>query len=134
MQEHRGDEKEIVRLRAEEADLMDRDSTLAPDNADIFYHLGLLRYTLGEWEKADVAFHAACEKAPRNYDYRMALALLQEKRYDETADENQFEMAAQSLKVLHDMNPSDPRAEQILIRLRDTRNAKEAAKTGPPKT
>ena len=134
MQEHHADEKQIVRLRSEEADLMDRDSTLAPDNADIFYHLGLLRYTLGELEKADVAFHRACEKAPRNYEYRMALALLQEKRYSETGDENQFEAAAQSLKVMHDMNRDDPRAKQILIRLLDTRKAKEAAKAGPPKT
>jgi tetratricopeptide (TPR) repeat protein len=134
MLEHGGDEKEITRLRGEEADLMDRDSTLAPDNADIFYHLGLLRYTLGEWEKADVAFHKACEKAPRNYDYRMALALLQEKQYDETGDEKQFEAAAQSLKVMHDMNRDDPRAKQILIRLLNTRNEKDAAKTGFPKS
>jgi tetratricopeptide (TPR) repeat protein len=134
MQEHQGDPKEIVRLRSEEADLMDRDSTLAPENADIFYHLALLRYTLGEWEKADVAFHKACEKAPRNYDYRMALALLQEKQYDETGDANRFEDAAQSLKKLHEMNPDDPRAEQILTRLLETRNAKEAAKPAPPKS
>jgi tetratricopeptide (TPR) repeat protein len=133
MQEHQGDPKEIVRLRSEEADLMDRDSTLAPDNADIFYHLGLLRYTLGEREKADTAFHKACEKAPRNYDYRMALALFQEKQYDESGDANRFEDAAQSLKRLHEMNPDDPRAEQILARLLETRNAKDSAKSAPPK-
>jgi tetratricopeptide (TPR) repeat protein len=134
MQEHGGDVKEITRLRAEEADLMDRDSTLAPDNADIFYHLGLLRYTLGEWEKADTAFHKACEKAPRNYDYRMALALLRVKQYDETGDEKQFEAAAQSLKMMHDMNRDDPRAKQILIRLLETHKEKDAAKAAPPKS
>ena len=134
MLEHHGDAKEIAKLRAEEADLMERDSKLAPDNADIFYHLGLLRYTLGEWDKAGEAFQKACEKGPRNYDYRMALALLQEKQYDETGDANRFEAAAQSLKMLHNMNPDDPRAQQILSRLLDTKKAKEAEKAVSPKS
>ena len=64
MQEHKGDEAEIRRLRAEEADLVERDTKLAPDNADIFYRLGLLRYTLGEYDKAEAAFRAAlCKSA-----------------------------------------------------------------------
>ena len=41
---------------------MERDSKLAPDNADIFYHLGLLRYTLGDYDKADAAFQQGVRK------------------------------------------------------------------------
>ncbi len=117
MQEHKGDEAEIRRLRADEADLVDRDSKLAPDNADIFYRLGLLRYMLGDFDKADAAFRTACEKAPRNYEYLMALALLQEKQYGETGDEKHFNAAVQSLKTMHEMNKVDLRAKQILERL-----------------
>jgi predicted CXXCH cytochrome family protein len=134
MQEHNGDPAEIRRLHTEEADLMERDSTLAPDSADIFYHLGLLRYTLDDFDKAEAAFQKACEKAPRNYDYRMALALMQEKRYDQTGDVKDFETAARSLKVLHDMSHDDPRAQQILMRLIETRKTNEAAKTESPKS
>jgi tetratricopeptide (TPR) repeat protein len=117
MQEHKGDDAEIKHLRAEEADLVERDSKLAPDNADIFYRLGLLRYTLGDYDKAEAAFRAACEKSPRNYDYLMALALLEEKRYLETGDEKQFNAAVQSIKTMHELNKNDLRAKQILERL-----------------
>ncbi len=131
MQEHGGNEAEIRRLRKEEADLMERDTKLAPENADIFYRLGLLRYTLGEYDKADAAFRDACEKAPRDYDYRMALALLEEKRYEETGDERQFNAAIQSLAALRELNRDDPRAGQILMRLQETRKQREPA-SGPP--
>ncbi len=117
MQEHGGEAAEIKRLRTEEADLVERDSKLAPDNADIFYRLGLLRYTLGDYDKAEAAFKTACEKSPRNYDYLMALALLQEKRYMETGDEKQFNATVESIKTMHELSRNDPRAKQILERL-----------------
>jgi uncharacterized protein HemY len=117
MQEHGGDPAEIKRLRTDEADLVERDSKLAPDNADIFYRLGLLRYTLGDYDKADAALRAACEKAPRNYEYLMALALLEEKRYVQTGDTKYFNAAAESLKTMHDLNKEDVRAQQIFERL-----------------
>ena len=120
MQEHSGDEAEIRRLRTEEADLVERDTKLAPDNASIFYRLGLLRYTLDEFDKADAALQSACAKAPQNYEYRMALALLQERRFELTGDEKQFKAAMLSLKALHALNPDDPRPEQILKRLLET--------------
>jgi tetratricopeptide (TPR) repeat protein len=126
MQELHGDPAEIRKLRAKEAELVERDSKLAPDNASIFYHLGLLRYTLGEVEKADAAFQTACEKAPRNYEYRMALALLQERRYVVTGDDKQFDAAVLSLKKLQEMNPADPRAKQIAERMMSTRNARQS--------
>ena len=132
LQQHQGNEAEVRRLRTEEAELLERDVKLAPDNADISYRLGLLRYTLDDLDKAEAAFQQACEKAPRNYDYRMALALLQEKRYDLTGDDAQFNAAVLSLKELHDMNKDDPRAKQIAARLVGTRQQKEAAKAKPP--
>jgi tetratricopeptide (TPR) repeat protein len=124
MQELGGDRAEIRRLRTKEAELVERDSKLAPDNASIFYHLGLLRYTLDELDKAAAAFEAACAKAPRNYDYLMALALLQERRYVLTGDEKQFDAAVLSLKKLQEMNPADPRAKQISDRLMETRRTR----------
>jgi tetratricopeptide (TPR) repeat protein len=129
MQEHRGDEKEIRRLRTEEADLWERDSKLVPDNAHILYRLGLLRYTLDEYDKAAAALEQACEKAPKNADYRMALALLQEKRYELTGDEAQFKAAVASLHKLQELDRTNPAAQQILTRLVKTREAREAEKT-----
>jgi tetratricopeptide (TPR) repeat protein len=116
-QENKGNDAEIKRLRTEEADLVERDSKLAPDNADIFYRLGLLRYTLGDYEKADTALRMAVAKSPRNYEYLMALALLQEKRYIETGDDKQFNAAVESIKTMHELNRDDPRAKQILQRM-----------------
>jgi tetratricopeptide (TPR) repeat protein len=120
MQEHRGEEAEIRKLRGEEAELVERDAKLAPENADIFYRLGLLRYTLGEYEKADTALRAAVQKAPRNYDYLMALALLQERRYELSGDEKYFNDAVLSLKAMLELSRQDPRAKQIFERLLGT--------------
>ena len=128
MQDLHGDPAEIQRLRTEEAGLIDRDARLSPGNAEIFYQLGLLRYTLGDYEKADVAFQKACELAPRSYDFRMALALLQEKRYDETGDERRYELAVESLKKLRDLNPDDIRGRQILQELMGIKQQKEVGK------
>ena len=134
MQEHKGDEAEIRQLRADEADLVERDSKLAPDNAEIFYRLGLLRYTLGEYDKADAAFRAACEKAPRNYDYLVALALLQEKRYKDTGDEKHFNAAVKSIETMHKLIRDDVRAKQILRGLMAAWHEKNPdAKTEAPK-
>jgi predicted CXXCH cytochrome family protein len=133
LDQQQGNEAEVHRLRTEEAELLERDAKLAPENADISYRLGLLRYTLDDIDKAEAAFQQACEKAPRNYDYRMALALLQEKRYELSGDDAQLKAAATSLKMLHDMNKDDPRAKQILNRMLGTRQQKEAAKAGPSK-
>jgi len=132
MHDLHGDEAEIRRLRTEEADLMERNTKLAPENAEILYQLGLLRYTLGDYDQADAAFQQACQKSPRNYEYRMALALLLEKQYEKTGDEQQFQAAVRSLTKLHDMNRDDPRAKQILIRLQETRKANEAGRVKPP--
>ena len=132
MQEHHGNPAEIRKLRVEEADLWERDSKLVPDNAAILYRLGLLRYTLDEYDKAAVALEEACKKALRNADYLMALALLQEKRYELSGDVEQFKAAARTLKAMYDLDPNDPRSKQILARLVQTRQLKEGAPQKPP--
>jgi tetratricopeptide (TPR) repeat protein len=136
MQEHKGDDAEIKKLRAEEADLVERDSKLAPDNADIFYRLGLLRYTLGDYGKADAALRMACAKSPRNYEYLMALGLLEEKMYTETGEEKQFNAAVESIRKMHELNRDDPRAKAILERLLQVwhqKNPNAKAKVEEPK-
>jgi tetratricopeptide (TPR) repeat protein len=131
MQQYGGDEAEIRRLRQEEVELLERDAKLAPGNANIFYRLGLLQYLLGELDKASTAFETACEKAPRDYDYRMALALLHQKRYDDTGDVAQYNAAIRSLQVLRDLNRDDPRGKEIYFKLRDARQQKEASQSKP---
>jgi predicted CXXCH cytochrome family protein len=124
--EQQGDADEIKKLRAEEADLLDRDAALVPEGADIFYRLGLLRYLLGEYAAASRALTKACELAPTNFDFRMALALLEEKWYEQDSDRAHFDAAVASLKKLAELHPRDPRITQILQRITATRLAKEA--------
>ncbi len=127
LQERGGDAATIRRLREEEAELTERDAKLAPDNAAIFYQLGLLRYLLEQYDEAEAALVNACRLAPNNYEYLMALALLQERRYERSGDDTQFNAAVDSLKNLHELQPADPRAEQILARLLETRRTKQGA-------
>jgi tetratricopeptide (TPR) repeat protein len=125
LHEQGGKPSEIRQLREEEADLIERDSQLAPDNAEIFYQLGLLRYLLGQLDEAQAAFTAACDRSPQNYEYLMMLALLHERRYELTGDELQFEAAALTLKKMHDLQPADPRAKQIFGRLLATQKSRQ---------
>ena len=55
------------------------------------------------------------------------LALLQEKWYERDGDVAQYDAAVQSLDVMDELRPKDPRTEQIRQRLMITRQAKEAA-------
>jgi tetratricopeptide (TPR) repeat protein len=125
LQEQGGDSAEVSRLRREEIKLLERDAGLAPDNAQIQYQLGLLRYLLDEYEPAEVALTAACQLAPQNYDYLMVLALLHERRYKLSGDPAQLDAAVASLKKLHALQPADPRAQQILTRILETQRAKQ---------
>ena len=125
-----GDREEIRQLRAQEAQLRERDVQLLPESGDIYYQLGLLRYLLGEHEQATAALAEACRLTPGNYEFRMALALLQERRYELDGDEAHFTSAVASLQMLHQMRPEDPRAVQIFQRLRDTHAAMQA---NPPR-
>jgi predicted CXXCH cytochrome family protein len=130
LQDHGGDAAEIKRLGTEEADLLDRDAKLAPDNATIFYRLGLLRYLLEDYDKADAAFQKACENAPQNYDFRMVLALLQKKRYENTGDVSHYNETIKSLAKLRELNKSDERAKHIYFELQQARQRHDPA---PPK-
>jgi tetratricopeptide (TPR) repeat protein len=125
LQDLGGDEAEIRRLREKEVELIERDTKLSPDNAAIFYQLGMLRFLLDQHEEAQSALVSACRIAPRNYEYLMALALLHERRYELTGDEKQLTSAVQSLKKLHELEPDDPRAEQILARLLATQRGRQ---------
>jgi predicted CXXCH cytochrome family protein len=126
------DAAEIRRLRMEEAELVERDSKLSPDNAAIFYQLGMLRYLLGEHDKAEAALRAASEKSPQNYQFKWALALLLEKRYELSGDEKYFNEGVELLRQLNEQDPSDPRAQQSLISLLEKRAQREVGATNGP--
>lgn len=121
-----GSEAEVRDLREEEAELMVRDCELLPENGDVFYRLGLLRYLLGQLDEASVALKEACRLEPNVYEYRMALALLEERRYESDGGETHYESAKEALATLQRLRPDDPRAGQILKRLEATHAARPA--------
>jgi tetratricopeptide (TPR) repeat protein/ssDNA-binding Zn-finger/Zn-ribbon topoisomerase 1 len=126
---------EVRRLRKEEAGLLERDAALLPDNGDVEFRLGLLRFQLGQFDEAAAALASACRLAPNEYDYRMTLALLDERRYEQGSEESMYRSAKASLDLLQQMRPNDPRAVAILKRLDSTRAAKRglgAPATGSP--
>jgi predicted CXXCH cytochrome family protein len=125
LQQHGAAPGDVQRLRREEADLLERDSKLAPDSAEILYQLGMLRYLLAELDAAQVALSSAAEKAPQNYEFLMALALLLERRYELSGDAALFDDARRTLEKLHNLRAADPRARQILARLLATRGARQ---------
>jgi tetratricopeptide (TPR) repeat protein len=131
LQQHNGEEVEIRQLREKEVELLERDALLVPENAEIQYQLGLLRYLLGDLNAAHVALSAACDRSPLNYEYLMALALLHERRYELSSEVAQFDAAVATLKKLDDLQPTDPRARQILLRLLATRNARQESSSTP---
>jgi predicted CXXCH cytochrome family protein len=131
LQQYAGNDSEIRRLRQEETKLLERDAALAHENAEVRYQLGLLRYLLGELDAAQTALATACERSPQNYEYLMALALLQERRYELSSDEKYFHDAVRTLKKMNELLPSDPRAKQILLRLIATQRSRENPATSP---
>jgi tetratricopeptide (TPR) repeat protein len=132
LQQQNGDEVEIRQLRQKEAELLERDAGLVPENAEIQYQLGLLRYLLGDLDAAQIALSAACDRSPQNYEYLMALALLQERRYELSGESSHFEIAVKTLKKLNDLQSTDPRARQILLRLLATRDSREGSSSPTP--
>jgi Flp pilus assembly protein TadD len=88
---------------------------------------------LGEFTAASRALNKACELAPANFEFRMTLALLEEKWYERDGELEHFDAAVASLKKMSELQPKDPRTAQILQRLTTTRQAKQAT-TGAPST
>jgi tetratricopeptide (TPR) repeat protein len=125
MQEAQGDPAEIRKLREEEVELVERDSKIAASNASIFYQLGMLRYLLGQYDQAQAALERASQIDPQSYDFLMALALLHDKRYEVSGDEEQFNLAVDALKKLNEMQPDDTRAHNILLSLLEKRRLKQ---------
>jgi hypothetical protein len=82
---------------------------------------------LGETKAAATALSKACELAPTNFDFRMALALLQERRYEQSGDEADYTAATASLAEMAKLRPGDQRTAQIRARLEATRAAKRAS-------
>ena len=112
-----GDAARNPQLRAEEADILDRDTKLLPDNADILYRLGLLRYLLGEYTAASQRARQGLRAGPCElrlpHDPRAAGRDVVRTRRRLA----HFEAAVASLKKMAKLRPKDPRTEQILQRL-----------------
>jgi tetratricopeptide (TPR) repeat protein len=120
-----GNDDEVRRLREEEVELLERDAKLAPTSATIFYHIAKLTYLLGDYDKAQAAIETACRLAPRNFEFLYFRALLHDKRYEISGDEDQFNMGIDAVKKLQDLRPDDPGVREILIMLMEKRRVKE---------
>jgi tetratricopeptide (TPR) repeat protein len=127
-------EAEIRRLRQEEVELLTRDAKLAPDNAGVFYQLGLQQNLLENLDGAEEALRAAAEKAPHVYQFKWALALLYEKRYSLEGDLEDFNYAVELLRQCNEMEPDDPQAQLVLVKLFQTRSQREAAEATVPES
>lgn len=122
-----GDPEAVQQLWKEEIALLERDADYLPENADIRYRLGLLRFQSGDLAGAEKALKIASRLAPQNATYLMTVALLQERRYQATGELKHFESAVETLRRLDEMTPGNPNAKDILRRLVATREKLEAA-------
>ena len=125
LQQQGGEPRGCPAASSRRSGAVERDSKLAPESAEILYQLGMLRYLLGELDAAQIALSSAAEKAPQNYDFLMALALLLERRYELSGDTALFDDARRTLEKLHELRPADPRAKQIMLRLLATRAGRQ---------
>ena len=89
-----------------------------PNNADIFYRLGLLAIYAGRLRQGRSGVPNGVRKGAA--ELRLphgACACCRKSGTMETGDDKQFNAAVQSLKTMHEMNPRIMRAKQILERL-----------------
>jgi predicted CXXCH cytochrome family protein len=132
LENRKGDPAEIRRLREEEIELRARDAKLAPDNGEIHYQLGMMYVLLGRLEEATVALTDACRLLPQSYLCRMALALVYQRRYEVTGNEEFFNATVRELQSLQDMQPRDPRTNAIMRSLLQMRESKQGGAAAPP--
>lgn len=121
-----GDPEAVKELWKEEIELLERDADFLPENADIRYRLGLLRFQSGDLAGAEQTLSIASRLAPGNPTYLMTVALLQERRFTLTGDQKHFDSAVGTLRKLDEMTPGNPNAKEILRRLVATRQQMEA--------
>jgi predicted CXXCH cytochrome family protein len=121
-----GDTAEVRRLRQAEVELLERDADLLPDSADTHYRLGLILFQLAEHAAAASALQKACDLAPASYQYRMALALIQERQFELDTDTSHFDAAMATLRALREISPEDPRSAQIQQRLMSTKQQRDS--------
>lgn len=117
LEEHGGNPAEVERFRKEELELLLRDAKLLPDNAMIFYRLGLMQFLLGHFAEAEQSLKKATELAEFTFDFLMALALLQERRFELERDQTHFARAMTTLKKMNELRPDDPQTREILVRI-----------------
>ena len=116
--EAQGKVAETEALRAEELELLARDSVLAPQSAAVQYRYGLALYLAGREQEAETALAVAYELEPNTPDYCLALALLYQKqqRFDES-----LPLAERVLEL----RPSEPGYQQLYIEIRAAAQEKD---------
>jgi tetratricopeptide (TPR) repeat protein len=89
-QTSRGSEmlQRVSKLREQELSLLERDASLAPDNADIQYRYGLALYLAGRNDEALNQLEKAVELAPDVEIFQTALRLLREKLAEDASSES----------------------------------------------
>jgi tetratricopeptide (TPR) repeat protein len=115
----RVDPDEIIRLRAQEVDLLARDAQLLRGDPRPHYDRGLLLYLLGRLDDAREALAEACRLSPSYYEAWMALALICEKQ-------QRWEDAARAVKKMSELQPDAQDWKDVLRRMRDTLRAQQA--------
>ncbi len=117
LQETKAPQEEVDALWREEAALRERDAEMLPESPEIWFQLGRLRFLIGEPDAAEEAFAEAARLRPDESEYWMWLALLREKQYDASGEQERFDAAVRALKEMERIDASDPRAKLILQRM-----------------
>lgn len=113
-----GDAAEVRQLRAEEAELLERNGKLLPNDAFVRYQRGMLLYLIGEYDEARQALKAATKLAPDEYNNWLALALICEKQ-------QRWQEAVDALKEMNRLRPEDPSVRGIFQRIQQVREAQK---------
>jgi Flp pilus assembly protein TadD len=110
LMERLGDGDAARRWRSEELPLLRRDAELAPDHAPTQYRYGLSLYLDEQSTEAARVLRKAVLLEPDNADYRLALALLDERLGHRAA-------ALEGIRAVRRLRPNDPQLVPIEQRL-----------------